>query len=41
MWVENRLNENLPRIGIQKNLIKKAVFTSCETASINIYSQNC
>ncbi len=34
MWVKNRLAENPPRIGIQENSIKKAVFTSCETASI-------
>lgn len=33
MWVENRLNENPSRIGIQENFIKKAVFMSCETAS--------
>jgi len=32
MWVEDRLNENLSRIGIQENFKKKAVFTSCETA---------
>ena len=33
IWVENHLNEDPSRIGVQENFIKKAVFTSCETAS--------
>ena len=39
MWVENRLNETPSCIGIQENFIKKAVFTSCETASF-IFVEN-
>lgn len=33
MWGETRLNVNPSHIGIQENFIKKAVFTSCDTAS--------
>ncbi len=33
-WVENLLNENHSQTGGREKRQKKAVFTSCETASI-------